>query len=157
MKGLDRDDDRLNLKLWSCSKWAKAGLVKIKMHCIGDFCHSIQLHVANVPKAQYQVFFAKWIDRHELWSLKPQFASSMMHNASPKWLCSGNGRSHFHQEGKHSDLRSYVIVACNCTNTWTLAFLVLHLSYSSVLYALDYCYLLLLIIIGFIFWKVLSG
>ena len=115
------------------SKWAKAGLVKIKMHCIGDFCHSIQLHVANVPKAQYQVFFAKWIDRHELWALKPQFASSMMHNASPKWLCSGNGRSHFHQEGKHSDLRSYVIVACNCIHTWTLAFLVLHLSYSSML------------------------
>ena len=54
----------------------------------------------------------EWVNRHEPPTPKPQFALCMIHNASCKWPCSGNGRSLFHMIWNFSYLQMLHVLAC---------------------------------------------
>ena len=61
----------------------------------GFSCHGCQcLWLCNTAA----VLFHEWVNCCELWTPKPQFASHMIHNASHKWLCSGNVWYPFHMQ-----------------------------------------------------------
>ena len=73
----------------------------------------------------------EWVNCHELRTLKPRFASCMIHNASHKWLCSGE-RSPLHMEWNYLDLQSLLVLACTCIHPHPLAFVMLTSAYRSM-------------------------
>ena len=61
-----------------------------------------------------------------------RLASCMIHNASCKWLCSGNERSLFHMVWNFSYLQMLHVLACTGKCTHPLARVVLKFPYSSM-------------------------
>ena len=66
---------------------------------------SCNMHIAVVLSHE-------WVNCHEPPTPKPKFALCMIHNASCKWPCSGNGRSLFHMIWNFSYLQMIHVLAC---------------------------------------------